>query len=69
MLLLLWLKTVRGGDCKTTRAIPTNASLLDHGIAKTDPGINFVLMSLLAALVVSHAEQPTSFVPRPPLAL
>jgi hypothetical protein len=35
MLLLLWLKAVRGGDCKTTRAIPTNASLLDHGIAMT----------------------------------
>ena len=47
MLLLLWLKAVRGGDRKTTRAIPTNASLLDHGIAKTDPGINFRLVALL----------------------
>jgi hypothetical protein len=35
MLLLLWLKTVRAGDCKTTCAIPANASLLDHGIAKS----------------------------------
>jgi hypothetical protein len=35
MLFLLWLKTVRTGDCKTTGAIPGNASLLDHGIAKT----------------------------------
>jgi hypothetical protein len=35
MLLLLWLKAVRGGDCKTTRAIPTNASLLDNEIAMT----------------------------------
>jgi len=33
MLLLLWLKTVRGGDCKMTCAIPTDASLLDNGIA------------------------------------
>jgi len=34
MLLLLWLKTVCAGDCKTTCAIPANASLLDHDIAK-----------------------------------
>jgi len=35
MLLLLWLKTVRGGDCKMTCAIPANASLLDDEIGKT----------------------------------
>jgi hypothetical protein len=34
MLLLLWLKTVCAGDCKTTCAIPPNASLLDNEIAK-----------------------------------
>jgi hypothetical protein len=47
MLLLLWLETIRGGDCKTTRAIPTNASLRYHGIAKTDPGNKFRLVALL----------------------
>jgi len=35
MLLLLWLKTVRAGDCKTICAIPANCSLLDHGVANT----------------------------------
>ena len=35
MLLLLWLRTVRAGDCKTTRIIPAHTSLWDHGLAKT----------------------------------
>src|SRR5215475_2182286 len=35
ILLLLWLEGVHGGDCKTTCAIPNNASLLDNGIAST----------------------------------
>jgi hypothetical protein len=41
MLLLLWLKSVRGGDCKTICVIPANASLLDHGTAMDRPGISF----------------------------
>jgi hypothetical protein len=35
MSLLLWLRTVRAGDCKMACAIPASASLLDNDIAKT----------------------------------
>jgi hypothetical protein len=35
MLLLLWLKSVHGEDCKMVCAIPSNASLLGNEIAKT----------------------------------